>query len=175
MIDEIRSALGAYYLHIKWIHVMSAAVWSFSTAVAYVNYLKPAIVSAHRHPGDEASRKRRDEFMERFDKDAELEHYALAILIVTAALMLWLARVDLTHWSYFTAKVWIGILVIAPMEAIDIYLAHLGANKARVKATGDMERYEQVMRWHLLFLRITEPLVIILIPTMFFIAIVKPF
>lgn len=61
------------------------------------------------------------------------------------------------------------------MEVLDIYLSHLGGSKARLRAAGDAERYERAMDWHWLFFRVTEPLVLVLIPTMFVMAIVKPF
>ena len=67
MVAELRAAIGPYTLYIKAVHVLSVAIWSFSTAVAWVN-----------------------------------------------------------------AKLWVGILVIVPMEAFDIYLSHLGGNKATV-------------------------------------------
>jgi VanZ family protein len=175
VIEELRAAIGPYYLYIKAIHVLSAAIWGFSTAVAWAYFLKPALRAARRHPEDATLRTRRDVFMERFDKGASLEHVAFAFLLLTAVLMLWIAQVDLTRWSFITALLWLGVLIIVPMEAFDIYLSHLGGNKARVRATGDSERYEKMMDWHWKFLRLTEPVVIVLVPIMFVIAIAKPF
>jgi hypothetical protein len=175
VIEELRAAIGAYYLYIKAIHVLSAAIWGFSTAVAWAYFLKPALSAARRHPEDATLRTRRDVFMERFDRGASLEHVAFVLLVLTAVLMLWVTEADLTRWSFITALLWLGILVIVPMEAVDIYLSHLGGNKARVRATGDRERYEQMMDWHWKFLRTTEPVVIVLVPAMFVIAIAKPF
>lgn len=175
MLEELRTAIHPFYLHLKALHVLSVAVWSFSTAVAWVCYLKPALRAARARPEDAGRRALRNDFMDRFDRGAAIEHYAFALLVVTAVLMLWLREVDLSRWSFFTAKVWIGVLVILPMEAFDIYLSHLGGNKARIRATGDAERHERMMEWHWIFFRITEPIVIVLIPTLFFLAIVKPF
>ena len=173
--EELRAALGPWHPWIKAVHVLSAAIWSFSTAVAWAYYLKPALFSARKHPDDAERRARRDDMMDRFDRGAILEHVAFVFLVVTALLMLWLGRVDLTRWSYLTFKVAVGVLIILPMEIWDIYLAHLGGNKARVRATGDMERHERMMEWHWRFLRITEPIVVLLVPTMFLVAIAKPF
>ena len=175
MIDEIRADMGSYYLYIKAVHVFSAGLWAFSTAVAWPYYLKPALRAARRNPNDLLLRQRRDEFMRRFDKGVRVEHVAFVLLVLSAVLMLWIGQVDLTRWSFITLLLWLGILVILPMEAFDIYLSHLGGNKSHLHAKGDTERYERAMEWHWTFLRITEPLVMVLIPTMFFIAIVKPF
>lgn len=175
MIEELRAAIGPYYLYIKAFHVLSAAIWGFSTAVAWAYYLKPALRAARRQPEDATLRSRRDVFMQRFDRGASLEHVAFVVLVLTAVSMLWVAQVDLTKWNSVTALLWLGILIILPMEAVDIYLSHLGGNKARVRATGDSERYELMMERHWKFLRITEPVVLLLVPAMFVIAIAKPF
>lgn len=173
--EALQEAVSPYYFWIKGIHVLSAAVWSFSTAVAYAYYLKPAIVAVRRHPNDAARRARLDDFMERFDRGAIFEHVALALMIATALLMIWIRDVDLLRWSFIPFLFWLGVIVITPMELVDIWLAHLGGNKTRVRQAGDPERYDRVLGWHLTFLRVTEPLVLVLVPTAFLVAIVKPF
>lgn len=173
--EALQEAVSPYYFWIKAFHVISAAVWAFSTSVAYAYYLKPAIVAAHRHPDDPARRARLDDFMERFDRGAIFEHVALVIMIVTALLMIWIRDIDLLRWSFIPFLFWIGVIVITPMEVLDIWLAHLGGNKTRLREAGDRERYDRVLGWHLTFLRVTEPIVIVLIPTAFIIAVVKPF
>ena len=70
---------------------------------------------------------------------------------------------------------WIGVFVIAPMEAIDIYLSHLGGNKAGIRRTGDLARYERMVRHHTTFLRVTEPIVVVIVPLLFVLAVAKPF
>ena len=163
------------YFYIQAIHVLAAAIWSFSTSVAYAYYLKPTLRSAARHPDDPAIRARRDEFMERFDRGAAFEHVAFAILVITALLMIWIRDVDLMRWNFIPFMFWVGVVVIVPMEAFDIWLSHLGGNKRKLRLAGDEEAYERAMQWHMTFLRVTEPIVIVLVPTMFVVAIVKPF
>jgi len=175
VIEELRTVFEPYYLYIKAIHVVAAAIWGFSTAVAWTWYLKPAFRAARRRPDDARLRTRRNELMERFDRGASLEHVAFGVLVLTSLLLLWVGRVELARWSYVTAMLWIGIVVILPMEAFDIYLSHLGGRKARVRASGDVERYERMMEWHWRFFRVTEPVVMLLVPAMFVIAIAKPF
>ncbi|MCP5057031.1 MAG: hypothetical protein GY937_09950 [bacterium] len=173
--DELRVWLSPHYAVIKSVHVLVAAIWSFSTSVAWVWYLKPALRRARRKPDDPKARQVRDHMMEAFDRGAMLEHVAFAILVLTAILMLIAGGFDLMRWSYVTAMFWIGIFLIVPMEIVDIHLSHLGGNKKRIRSSGDMELYERKMGQHWAFLRISEPVVIVLIPLMFFIAIVKPF
>jgi hypothetical protein len=118
---------------------------------------------------------RRDLYLELFDRGAIVEHVALAVLVVTALAMIWLAGIDLRRLTFVTVKLWIGILVILPMEAADIYLSHLGGNKARIRRTGDMARYERMVHHHTTFLRVTEPIVVVLVPLLFVLAVAKPF
>jgi hypothetical protein len=174
-VEEIRAALAPWYPYVKALHVMAAAVWAFSTAVAWVFYLKPALRRAALQPDDREACARRDHYLELFDRGAIVEHVALAVLVVTALTMLWLARVELLRWSFVTAKLWIGVFVIAPMEAIDIYLSHLGGNKAGIRRTGDLARYERMVRHHTTFLRVTEPIVVVIVPLLFVLAVAKPF
>jgi hypothetical protein len=174
-LEEIRAALAPWYPYVKAVHVIAAAVWSFSTAVAWVFYLKPALRRAARTPEDRDARARRDHYLELFDRGAIVEHVALGFMVVTALAMLWLGRVDLARWSFVTAKLWIGVLVIVPIEAIDVYLSHLGGNKAGIRRTGDMARYERMVRHHTTFLRVTEPIVVVVVPLLFVLAIAKPF
>lgn len=173
--EVLQEAISPYYFWIKAIHVISAALWSFSTAVAYVYYLKPAILAVRHHPDDPARRATLDDFMERFDHGATLEHVALVIMTVTALLMIWIRDIDLLRWSFIPFLFWVGVIVITPMELLDVWLAHLGGNKTRVRKSGDRDRYDRVLGWHLGFLRVTEPIVVVLIPAAFIIAIVKPF
>jgi len=174
-VDEFRAFFDPYFLAIKAVHVLAASLWGFSTAVAYLYFVKPAFRRVDRRPDDPGVRAIRDRSMEAFDRGAAIEHWALLVLIVTAVLLLWLGRVDLTRWNSVTAMVWVGVLVILPLEGLDIYLAHLGGNKERIRLSGDMERYERMLALHRTFLRASEPVIMILVPAMFFIAIAKPF
>jgi len=175
MIEEARLAIGVWYPYIKALHVMSVALWAFSTAVAWAFYLKPVLQAARANPEDVQLRRRRDEFMKRFDAGASFEHVAFVLLVVTALLMLWVNQIDLGVFNFLTFKLLVGIVIIVPMEAIDVWLSHLGGSKAHLAKQGDDERYEQVMEWHWKFFRVTEPLVIVLVPAMFVIAVAKPF
>lgn len=173
--DGLLEALAPWYFWIKAFHVLAVAVWSFSTMVAWVFYLKPALLSAQARPDDPQAIARRNEFMERFDRGAILEHIAFVILVVTALLMIWLRDIDLLSGNFIAVKFWIGVAIILPMEAIDIWISHLGGNKEKIRRSGDTERYEAMMAHHWRFFRITEPIVVVLVPLMFFLAVLKPF
>jgi hypothetical protein len=128
-VEELRAALAPWHPYVKAVHVIAAAVWAFSTAVAWVMYLKPALRRAARAPEDAEARARRDRYLELFDRGAIL----------------------------------------------DVYLSHLGGNKAGIRRTGDMARYERMVRHHTTFLRVTEPIVVVIVPLLFVLTIAKPF
>jgi len=97
--DELRMALAPWYLSIKALHVFSAMAWAWSTAVAWVYYLKPAFRRALANPDDAEARRRRDRFMEAFDRSAAIEHVAFTILIATGLVMFWVSVLSLMRWS----------------------------------------------------------------------------
>jgi hypothetical protein len=175
VLDELRLLLAPWYAWIKALHVLAAMVWAASTAVAYAYYLKPAFRRVHFRPGDAAARAERDRLMERFDRGVVLEHVAFPVLVVTALAMLWLGNFELGRFSFLTVKLALGVLVFVPMEIADVYLSHLGGNKARVRASGDTARYQRLMDLHWLFFRITEPIIVIVVPIVVLLAVAKPF
>ena len=61
--------------------LLMVAVWAFSTAVAYRNYIVPAFRAWQREPHNAAAIARRNEFMERFDRGVVLEHIAFPLVL----------------------------------------------------------------------------------------------
>ena len=175
VLDALHALLAPWYLWIKALHVFAAMVWAASTAVAYAYYLKPAFRRVRFRPGDAAARAERDRLMERFDRGVVLEHVAFPVLVLTAIAMLWLRGFELGGLSFLTVKLALGVLVFVPMEIADVWLSHLGGNKARIRASGDLARYERVMDLHWLFFRITEPIIVIVVPIVVLLAVAKPF
>lgn len=173
--EELRSALTAYYLELKTVHLLAAGMWAFSTAVAFRNYLVPAFRAWFRDPEDPACIARRNDAMERFDRGAELEHWAFPLLLITGVLLVWLGGWQLQEVSWLTAKLALILLVFFPMEFMDYYLSHFGGNKQKIRASGDMQRYEATMGLHWKFFLVTTPLVITLIPLTYYLAVSKPF
>ena len=78
--DEMTEFLAGlfipYYLQIKWLHLIVAAMWLFSTSVAYRFYLLPIFAAWLRDPGSVDKARLRNWAMERFDDGATLEHVA---------------------------------------------------------------------------------------------------
>ncbi|MCB0219048.1 MAG: hypothetical protein KDH09_05080 [Chrysiogenetes bacterium] len=174
MIEAIRETLGPWYVYIKFVHVLAVMIWGWSTMVGFGWYLRPMYIKWLRNPGDEVARERRNWAMEHFDRGVVPEHVAFPIVIVTGLLMFMVGDWHLgMNWLTFKLALVFGIFV--PMEAVDYYLSHFGGNKEKIKKTGDMERYEKMIRVHWKFFIVTTPLVAIFIPTIIFLAIVKPF
>ncbi len=166
--------LAPYYLVFKWLHVMSAGVWAFSTAVGYGNMVQPAYLAWRNDPTNEEKRKLRDWTLKKFDDGVVLEHVAFPMLIVTGLIMVWLNGWPLDELYWLTVKLMIIILVFVPMEIIDYHISHYAGRKSLPLKAGDMEEYERRVAYHWKFLVVSTWPVITLIPLIFFLAIVKP-
>lgn len=173
--NTLSDLLASYYAQLKFLHVISVALWSFSTAVAYRNYIVPAFKGWEHHPDDAARIARRNEAMERFDDGAILEHVAFPLLIVTGLAMFFAGSWSLEGFTWLSVKLLIVSLVFVPMEIVDYYISHFGGQKARIRRSGDMARYESMIRFHWLFFKVSMPFIVIFIPATYYLAIVKPF
>jgi hypothetical protein len=173
--DGLRSLLAAHYMSIKAVHVLAAMIWGWSTAVAWIYYLRPAGRRALAHPEDAELQATRDRMLEAFDRGVVLEHVAFPILLVTGLALLWLGGFGIWAWSWLSAKLLIVALVFVPIEIADTHLAHFGGNKVRARRRGDLVRYRELMRTHWVFLRVTEPIIAVFVPLVVYLAIAKPF
>jgi uncharacterized membrane protein len=171
----LRQSLAPVYAWLKALHVLAVMAWAWSTAVAYVYFVKPAYRRVQRRPDDDAARAERDRFMELFDRGVIIEHVAFPIILATGLLLLWLSGFTVLAWSWLLAKLLLVALVFVPMEIVDWYLAHGPGNKRRLRRAGQSERYARMMERHWLFFRVTEPVVMVLIPLAIVLAIAKPF
>jgi len=173
MIDAIRESLGAYYQYIKFVHLLAAMMWSWSTAVAYVWYIKDAWKEWAENPHDPILKARRDWAFEQFDKGVVLEHLAFPVILITGPLMIILAGWPLmTPW--LAVKLAIVLFVFIPIEIFDYWLSHMGGNKTRVRKQNDPKKFDHFIRIHWIFFQITTPLIVIFMPLVVFLATVKP-
>ena len=173
-LEALHGALLPYYLQIKFVHLFMVAMWAFSTAVAYRNYIVPVFRAWQAAPDDADRVAARNLAMERFDKGAVLEHVAFPLVLISGLLMVWLAGWPWQELNWLAVKLAIIGIIFVPMEAVDYYISHGGGNKRRIRHSGDMERYEAMTVFHWGFFRVTTPLVVIFIPLLFYLAVTKP-
>jgi hypothetical protein len=173
-VEAVRQTLSSYYLELKTLHLLAVAMWSFSTAVAFRDYVIPAFRAWFRDKGSQQKKEQRDYAIERFDHGAQLEHWAFPVVLVSGGLLVWIAQWPWHELNWLTLKLGLVLLIFIPMEAIDYYISHFGGNKARIRRSGDMDKYERMVLFHWKFFRVTTPLVIIFIPLIFYLAVTKP-
>jgi hypothetical protein len=129
-----------------------------------------------RRPDDPERRRARDFALEQFDRGAVMEHVAFPLLLLTGLLLLvaggWSAGL---RWDWLSLKLAIVVAIFIPMEVVDVWLAHLGGNKTRLRKAGDPERLERVLRFHWGFLRVTTYIIVVFVPITLYLVIVKPF
>ena len=173
-LEELRTLLLPWYLQIKFVHLFMVAMWSFSTMVAFRNYMVPAFRAWRKNQEDASLIATRNDCMERFDDGAILEHVAFPVILITGPLMVWLAGWSWQEVNWLTLKLAIVLLIFIPMELVDYYISHLGGNKAKIRAAGNPQRYETMIRFHWTFFRITTPLITVFVPLLFYLAVTKP-
>jgi multidrug efflux pump subunit AcrB len=142
--------------------------------VAYRNYIIPAFRAWLREPDNTAAIARRNEFMERFDRGVVLEHVAFPLVLASGLLMVWLAGWSWQGLNWLSMKLGIVLIIFVPIETVDYYISHLGGNKRKIRATGNTARYEAMTRFHWQFFRLTTPLIVVLVPLVFYLAVTKP-
>lgn len=174
LLESSSDWLAEYYVYIKFVHMVFAAMWAWSTVVGYSNFLVPIFRDWQRNPDDMDKARLRNWAMERFDDGAVLEHIAFPMLIFTGPLLM-LAGGWTPDSGWFAMKLVLVALLFLPIELTDIYLAHMGGNKKWLRETGQPEAYERTLHLHWWFLVVSTPIVAISITFTFYLAIVKPF
>ena len=107
------------------------ALWAFSTAVAYRNYIVPAFRAWQREPDNPVAIARRNEFMERFDRGAVLEHVAFPFVLLSGLLMVWLAGWSWQDVNWLSLKLGIVLIIFVPVEIVDYYISHMGGTSGK--------------------------------------------
>ena len=174
MTEFLASALAPYYMQIKFLHLVFAAMWLFSTSVAFRFFLFPIFLEWQKDPESIDKARLRNWAMERFDDGAILEHVAFPILLITGPLMM-LAGGWAAEQVWFAMKMVMVVLVFLPIEILDYYLAHFTLNKERLRLAGDAEGYENAVHFHWWFLVVSSPIVMTTIPYTIYLVVVKPF
>lgn len=173
--NTLISTLQAHYLQIKFIHLVAAMIWLWSTSVAYLDYLLPVMRKWQQNPANPALIKERNRAMERFDDGARLEHIAFPLLLLSGLTLLLISG-----WGpdafWLALKLTLVILVFLPIECCDYYLAHMGGNKAGIRrlASAESPRYETAIQQHWWFLVLSTPVIVISGLTVVYLAVVKP-
>lgn len=173
MPEAIQSALLPYYIYIKFIHVFFVMIWSWSTAVAYTWYVKGAFLRWEKNPQDPVVIQRRNWAIEQFDKGVVMEHVAFPIILITGPLLYFIGPWNL-DFTWLLIKLTIVIFIFVPLEIFDYWLSHFGGNKLKLKRKNEWEKYEHAIQQHWKFLKASTPFIMIFVPTVIFLAIVKP-
>lgn len=174
MVDAVIEFVGTHYIWFKFIHMLFAMIWVWSTSVAYTSYLVPVFRAWLKNPNDPDHIQMRNWVMERFDHGVQLEHIAFPVLLLTGPLLMMAGG-----WGpgdgWMAAKLVLVVLLFLPIEIFDYWLSHFGGNKERLRMAGDAEAYEASIHRHWWFLVVTTPVISIFAIGMLFLAIVKPF
>ncbi len=177
-LDSVIQLLGPHYNKIKFIHLLFATMWLWSTSVAYLNYVVPIVRNWFLDPNNPELTRKRNEALERFDEGVVLEHVAFPIVLITGLLLLLIGGWGPQNF-WLVVKLALVILVFLPIEIFDYWLSHFGGNKRRARLTEGVDaldsiRYEKLTQMHLWFLTLTTPIIAVAGMTVVYLATVKP-
>lgn len=178
LLDSIIQFLGPHYMQVKFVHLLFAMVWLWSTAVAYLTYIVPVVRRWFADPNNPELLVLRNEALERFDDGVVLEHIAFPVVLLTGLCLLLVGGWGPDSY-WLVLKLGVVCLIFLPIEVYDYWLSHFGGNKKNIRRRegGDAmasPRYEQVMQYHLWFLVVTTPLIAIGGVSVVYLATVKP-
>lgn len=174
MLHTLKALITPYYLLFKFVHVTAALGWIWSASTAYAYYLLPVMKAWRRHPDDPEIIPVRNWALERFEEAVIYEHVFFPIVLVTGPLM-YLTAGFAPGVGWMDLKLLIVVGLFIPIEITDYYMAHFGGNKYRIRASGDMVRYEHMVHRHWWFMLVTTPAVMVYGLFIVFLAITKPF
>lgn len=177
-VDWLTQTLAPHYTTLKFVHLLFATMWLWSTSVAYINYVVPAVRRWLADPHCPEHIDKRNEALERFDNGVVLEHIAFPIVLLSGLLLLLVGPWGL-HNGWLITKLCLIVLVFIPIEVYDYWLSHFGGNKRRARlASGldarDCPRYEALVRTHIWFLTVTTPVIAVAGVTVVYLATAKP-
>lgn len=179
LLQALNQYLAPHYMSIKFVHLLAAMVWLWSTSVAFVSFLVPTMRRWQEQPDNPQRIASRNWVMECFDDGVRLEHLAFPLLLITGVTLLliggWTAQ---SHW--LVLKLCIVTLVFLPMETADYWLSHFGGNKRGIRLRelrGEVTAldYEQAILRHWWFLIVTTPVVSVSGLVVVWLAVTKPF
>ncbi|MBD2858076.1 hypothetical protein IB286_03580 [Spongiibacter sp. KMU-158] len=178
IVNFVAEHLGPYYAQVKFIHLLFATMWLWSTSVAYINYVVPVLRQWFLDPNSPELLRKRNEALERFDEGVVIEHVAFPFVLVTGVLLLMIGGWGV-HNDWLVIKLALVILVFIPIEIFDYWLSHFGGNKRKARLKEgvdalDSPRYEKLTQMHIWFLTVTTPVISMAGITVLYLATAKP-
>ena len=164
--------LAPWYLYIKFLHVFCVGLWSFSAVGAFW-FVYVANRERRQARGDDEL-LRRDEWVRwHFNNVVFLEHVAFPLVLITGGLLFAAASWNLSA-GWLALKVAIILGVFVPMEILDTWLSHFHVPRAMRDKAKDPARFRAALKRQDNFLRYSSWAVLLLVPSVMFLALVKP-
>ena len=167
------ASLAPYYLYFKFFHVFFVLMWSMSAVGAYIFYLRATIYEFQKDPENRELEKRLVWAYEQFDKTVILEHIAFPIVLITGLLMYFAAGWTLeSPWMLIKLAIVFGFFL--PLEILDVWISHVLGPRISRNRDSDPNSWDEGRALHWKFLKVSAPMIRITVPTVIFLAVVKP-
>lgn len=168
----IHDFLASHYLILKFFHLFVVMIWGFS-AIGGFWYLVTASREWSKDKENLELKRRKEWAQWHFNNVVVLEHIAFPLVLLTGTLLFWVSSWPLDYnWLFWKLVIVLGIFI--PMEIVDIWLSHWHSPRAMKNMDEDQQHYRDATKKHNLFLDITSPLVLVMVPVVIYLAVVKP-
>ena len=166
-------ALVPYYLYFKFFHIFFVLMWAMSAVGAYIFYLRSTIYEFEKRPEDKELERRLVWAYEQFDKTVILEHIAFPAVLISGLLMYFGSGWSLDQqWMLVKLAIVFGFFL--PLEILDIWISHVLGPRVSKNRNTDQLGWDRGRALHWTFLKVSSPMIRITVPTVVFLAVVKP-
>jgi uncharacterized membrane protein len=174
MLETVRNFAIDHFIIIKAVHIISATFWAFAVIGSYFFYVIPAMREVAKNPSDPEMVRRGHWVLEQFDRVTILQHAAFIGILCTGPL-LFLSGVAGFSDGWFAVKMAIILPFFIPGEIYGMWYTHIKSRRMTRNKAADPAAYAAFRKRNdkLLYWGIIPT--VVLIPSVLFLALTKPF
>lgn len=174
ILDAVRHFAIDHFIVIKALHIFFATMWAFAVIGSYFFYVIPAMRQLAREPSNSEMIRRAHWVLEQFDRVTILQHIGFIGILCTGPL-LYLSGVAGLSDGWFVAKMAIVIPLFIPAELYGMWYTHIKSARMTRNKNADPVAYAAFRQLNdkLLYWGIIPT--VVLIPSVLFLALIKPF
>lgn len=172
--DVIQNFALTHLVAIRALHIVSATMWAFAVLGSYFFYVIPAMRQVAKEPSNPELIRRGHWVLEQFDRVTILQHVGFLGILCTGPL-LFLSGIAGFSNGWFVAKMIIVIGLFIPSELFAAWYVHIKSARMTRNKDVDPEAYAAFRRRNDKLLYVGILPTVVLIPSVLFLALIKPF
>lgn len=172
--ELIQNFAREHLVVIKALHIIFATMWAFAVIGSYFFYVIPAMRQLAKEPSNPEMVRRGHWVLEQFDRVTILQHVGFIGILCTGPLLFASGIVDYRS-GWFIAKMAIVIPLFIPAEIYGMWYTHIKSARMTRNKDADPEAYAAFRRRNDKLLYVGIIPTVVLIPSVLFLALTKPF